>query len=141
MPLGTFSKPPSSTFPSCPGWLLIHQGTGSHNHTAQAPTPSAQGSQEVPHLAGRDIESTCPQIHPLKGVNEGQEQNHAGPLRGADPAQSKHNHPLIGGHNLFMRVRERGESPGPRLTMACAQVPPSPLSPLPWSVSAILRSF
>lgn len=70
------------------------------------PIPSARGSQEAPHLAGRDIESSCPQIHPLKRVNEGQEQNHARPLRGADPAQSKHDHPLIGGHNLFMRVRK-----------------------------------
>ena len=49
-------------------------------------------------------------------------------MRGADPAQSKHDHALIGGHNLLVIARERVKSTELMLTIMSAQVFPSPLS-------------
>jgi hypothetical protein len=85
--------------PHPPRWLLIGQGPRTYI-TLCKPHSLCVGQMTLPHLAGRDVEGSGPQIHPLKGVDEGKKHNHARPLRGAYPAQTEHDHPLIGGHNL-----------------------------------------
>ena len=49
-------------------------------------------------------------------------------MRGADPAQSKHDHALIGGHDLLVTARERVKSTELMLTIMSAQVFPPRLS-------------
>lgn len=96
---------------------------------------------EAPHLARRDIEGSSSQIHSLKGINEGQKQNHARPLGVADAAQTEHDHPLIGGDNLSKCQKEKVWVWLARLTHDVCPGPSFPSVPFALVTISILSCF